>query len=116
VRSSIIHSRLLTRCSPTYETGIVEEEPKRLTTKHRKEKRGGRVFIDTGRNAYAQTFVSPYAVRPLPAAPIAIPIEWDEVDSIGPQSYTIRNIKERLKGRSDPWSLIWTSARSLREA
>ena len=71
------------------------------------------MFIDIGRNAYAQTFVSPYGVRPLPQAPIATPIEWDEVDEVEPQSYNIGNIEDRLKRSGDPWKLIWDKARSL---
>jgi bifunctional non-homologous end joining protein LigD len=92
---------------------LAEEEPDRLTTEFRKDKRGGRVFIDTGRNAYAQTFVSPYGVRPLPQAPVAAPIEWGEVDSIEPQSYNIGTILDRLKGKGDPWKSIWKKARPL---
>ena len=34
-----------------------------LTTFWRKEKRGGRVLLDTARNTYGQTTVAPYAVR-----------------------------------------------------
>ncbi len=34
-----------------------------LTTEARKAKRKGRLYLDTGRNAYGQTAVAPYAVR-----------------------------------------------------
>jgi bifunctional non-homologous end joining protein LigD len=93
---------------------LAEEEPERLTTEFRKDKRGGRVFIDTGRNAYAQTFVSPYGVRPLPQAPVATPIEWDEVEKVEPQSFNIENVFDRLKAKKgDPWKSIWKKARSF---
>jgi bifunctional non-homologous end joining protein LigD len=94
---------------------LVSEEPQRLTTEFRRAKRAGRVFIDIGRNAYAQTFVSPYGVRPLPQAPIATPIEWDEVDEVEPQSYNIGNIADRLKRSGDPWKRIWKKARSFEQ-
>jgi bifunctional non-homologous end joining protein LigD len=103
----------LRRKARTIADALVEEEPDRLTTEHRKGKRAGRVFLDTGRNAYAQTFVSPYGVRPLPQAPIATPIEWEELDDVEPQSYAIGNIEERLKRSGDPWRLIWKKARPL---
>ena len=54
----------------------------------RKEKREGRLFLDTARNAYAQTAVAPYAVRALPGAPVAAPLDWDE---LGDSSLDARN-------------------------
>jgi bifunctional non-homologous end joining protein LigD len=50
-----------------------------LTTEIRKEKRKGRIFLDTLRNAYGQTSVPPYAVRPRSGAPVATPLSWDEL-------------------------------------
>ena len=37
-----------------------------LTTEWRKNKRGGRILVDTARNTYAQTIVAPYAPRARP--------------------------------------------------
>jgi bifunctional non-homologous end joining protein LigD len=45
------------------------------TTAQRKEKRGDRVFLDIGRNAYGQTFVAPYSLRARPGAPAATPLD-----------------------------------------
>ena len=85
------------------------------TTEQRRNKRRGRVFLDTGRNTYGQTAVAPYAVRASPEAPIAAPLEWDELSSprLRPGSYTVRTIFERLRNKSDPWRAIARSARSL---
>ena len=49
----------------------------------RREKRKGRLSLDTGRNAYAQTAVAPYAVRALPGAPVAAPLDWEELGGSG---------------------------------
>ena len=38
-------------------------DPQHLTTEVRKNKRAGRMFIDTARNAYGQTAAPPYVVR-----------------------------------------------------
>ena len=97
----------------TVADGLAQEEPQILTTEHRKAKRGKRVFIDTGRNAYAQTFVSPYGVRPLPSAPVATPIEWEEIEDVEPQTYNIGNILDRLNRKGDAWRDIWKNARPL---
>lgn len=80
-------------------------DPK-FTTKLRKEKRRGRVFVDYLRNEYAQTSVAPYALRAKPSAPVATPLDWDELNDskLGSQSYTIANIFKRLSRKGDPWS------------
>jgi bifunctional non-homologous end joining protein LigD len=93
-------------------------DPDRLTTEHRKAKRGDRVFLDVMRNAYAQTAVPPYGVRPRPGAPVATPLEWRELaDSrLGPQRYTVRNMFRRLGRRGDPWADIDGHARPLAAA
>lgn len=50
---------------------LARRAPDRLTTEFHKAKRAGRLFLDCNRNAYAQTAVPPYAVRPRPNAPTA---------------------------------------------
>lgn len=44
---------------------LEKENPDLLTTAARKNKREDKIFVDVGRNAFAQTGVAPYAVRPL---------------------------------------------------
>jgi bifunctional non-homologous end joining protein LigD len=92
-------------------------DPSRLTTEVRKAKRGERLFVDVMRNGYAQTAVPPYAVRPLPGAPVATPLEWRELGGRGQgsQRHTVRTIFRRLGRREDPWAEIDRSARSLDE-
>src|SRR5699024_10731925 len=60
---------------------LVHRHPGELTVEQRKDKRGSRVFVDVLRNAYAQTIVPPYAVRPRQGAPVATPLDWGEVGS-----------------------------------
>lgn len=83
----------------------LEAEDPKFTTKVRKEKRRGRVFIDYLRNEYAQTSVAPYALRAKPSAPVAAPLDWDELSDskLDAQSYTMENIFKRLGRREDPW-------------
>jgi bifunctional non-homologous end joining protein LigD len=86
-----------------------------LTTFWRKEKRGGRVLLDTARNTYGQTTVAPYAVRALPGAPVATPLAWEEVDDpeLHPRRWTLRTVRERIAERGDPWAGIGRAARPL---
>jgi len=84
---------------------LVQKEPEILTTEINKEKRRGRVFLDYLRNSYAATSVAPYSVRAREKAPIATPLEWNELGKgdLTPQRYNISNIFERLDKKGDPW-------------
>jgi len=92
---------------------LAGQDPRRLTVEVRKAKRGERIFVDVGRNAYAQHAVAPYAARPLPAAPVAAPLRWDELSDrrLRPDRWTIETIGERLD--ADPWSEFRRAARAL---
>ncbi|BBA95636.1 hypothetical protein RVR_570 [Actinacidiphila reveromycinica] len=83
---------------------LAARHPGQLTTETRKAARRGRLFLDVGRNGYAQTSVAPYAVRARPGAPVAMPLTWAEVDdpATTARRWTLRDIGARLRG-PDPW-------------
>ncbi|MEU6218688.1 non-homologous end-joining DNA ligase [Streptomyces sp. NPDC047022] len=90
----------------------------RLTTESRKEKRRGRLYLDIQRNAYAQTSVAPYAVRDRPHAPVATPLDRDELDDpdLGPRRWTLRTLPGRLDEHGDAWKGLSRCRRSLARA
>jgi len=97
---------------------LAQRHSDKLTIEARKAKRRGRLLIDTARNAYAQTAVAPYAVRAKPGAPVATPLDWDELGNkkLNSQSYNVRNIFRRLGRKTDPWKDLPRLGRSLKEA
>ena len=97
---------------------VALEDPDHLTTAFRIAKRGGRIYVDTTRNAYAQHGVAPYAVRAKPGAPVATPLRWEELSdsSLAANSWDIRTIGDRLSDVGDPWKGIGRGARSVRKA
>jgi len=97
---------------------LVERHPDELTLEFRKAERGGRILIDVMRNAYAQTTVPPYAVRPRPGAPVATPIAWDELSDskLRPDRWNVKSVPRRLAAKGDPWSDIASFARGLSRA
>jgi len=98
-------------------TQLAHEQPDTTTVEVRKEKRKGRVFIDYLRNAWAQTAVSPYAVRAKKDAPVATPLQWQELQRIqSAQAYTITNIFRRLAQIDDPWKDMAKQAQSIKKA
>lgn len=82
--------------------------PNELTTAQRKVDRGDRVYLDIARNAYGQTAVAPWSLRPLPGAPIAAPVAWADLErpGIGPRDYTLENVFRRIAQRADPWASL----------
>jgi bifunctional non-homologous end joining protein LigD len=99
-------------------TLLVRRDPDRLTREFSKADRGGRILVDTGRNGYSATFAAAYAVRARPGAPVSAPCTWDEVErgAVGPRSFTLRNMAERVAAVDDPWAAIARRRRSLSRA
>ena len=87
---------------------IAGRSPDTLTTEWRKEKREGKILVDTARNTYGQTVVAPYAVRALEGAPVATPLVWEELSdpALSARSWTLRTVADRLAERGDPWAGI----------
>jgi len=97
---------------------VVNGDRKHWTLEQRREKRLGRVFVDTNRNAYAQTVAPAYAVRARPGAPISLPLDWSELNrkDLRPNGVTIRTVFDRLEKTGDPWSDFQRHATSLNSA
>jgi bifunctional non-homologous end joining protein LigD len=94
---------------------LAARHPDTLTTAFAKADRGTRLYLDVLRNGRGQTEVAAYGVRGLPTAPVAAPLEWDEVRSFEPGRWTVRTLFRRLARRRDPWAGIDDDARSLPE-
>ncbi|CAN5544754.1 non-homologous end-joining DNA ligase [soil metagenome] len=94
---------------------LAARHPEELTDEFRKAERHDRLFVDTGRNGWAQTVVAPYSVRPRPGAPVATPITWDELDddALRADAFTIETVPDRLASVGDPWEDLRRHGRSL---
>lgn len=84
---------------------MAERSPGLYVATQSKAKRKGKTFIDYLRNGRGATFVAPYSTRAREGAPIAVPLEWDELSSkLPPQHFNLRNIRKRLSIlRKDPF-------------
>lgn len=94
---------------------VAADDEAHRTVEARKDKRDGRIYLDVMRNAYAQTAVAPYSVRARGGAPVATPLEWDELDTRGLRAdrFSIRDVPKRVAGQGDPWADMFRHARSL---
>ena len=97
---------------------LVKRHPEMLTQEFMKVDRGGRIFVDTGRNLPGATFAAVYAVRPKPGAPVSAPCTWQELEraAVGPQTFALRTMAARIDQVGDLWSGMDDRRCSLREA
>jgi bifunctional non-homologous end joining protein LigD len=88
------------------------------TTLKNPARRGGRVYLDWGQNAQGQLLVSPFSVRPVPGAPVSMPLVWDEVVAdLDPKQFHIRNALDRIAAwESDPVLPVLTERPDLQAA
>ena len=95
--------------------GMAEDEPDRYVATVAKSKRTGKILIDYLRNGRGNTAVAPYSTRARKGAPVSMPIEWDELsDAIGPASFTVLNVPQRLASTArDPWKSFRDAAKPL---
>jgi bifunctional non-homologous end joining protein LigD len=95
---------------------LVQRYPNTLTLQFSKAERDGRIFVDTGRNGYSATFAAAYAVRARPGAPVSAPCTWAELEHrlVGPRSFTLRSMPQRIHDVADLWSDMSRRRHSLR--
>lgn len=87
------------------------DAPDRFVTNISKAKRKGKILLDFSRNHPGTTFVAPYSLRGRANAPVAMPLEWDELDRAAPLDFTLRTTVARLESKGDPWSGVAHTAR-----
>lgn len=80
-----------------------------------KAQRKGKTFIDYLRNGRGATFIAPYSTRARENAPIAIPLEWDELSpKLPPHHFNLRNVQQRLaRLKKDPFARMTGLHQSL---
>jgi bifunctional non-homologous end joining protein LigD len=95
---------------------LVKRDPENLTQEFSKVDRGGRILVDTGRNGYSATFAATYTVRAKPCAPISAPCTWPEVEQgrVGPRTFTLRTMVQRVAEVGDLWADMLKTKRSLK--
>jgi bifunctional non-homologous end joining protein LigD len=104
--------------SHTAGTVLVRRDPDHLTQEFSKADRGGRIYVDTGRNGYSATFAAAYTVRARPGAPISAPCTWAEVErgTATPRAFTLRDMPERIASVGDVWEDLLSGGQSLKDA
>jgi bifunctional non-homologous end joining protein LigD len=83
---------------------VTAELPEISTVTRQVSRRGGKVYIDYLQIGAGRLIVAPFSVRPLPGAPVSMPLRWSEVkDGLDIRSFTIKTAPARMqKLKRDP--------------
>src|SRR5213594_3827597 len=88
---------------------IAAELPEIATVTRQVQKRDGKVYLDYVQNGHGRLLVAPFSARPLPGAPVSMPLEWSEVTpKLDIRKFTIANAPARMKKlKDDPlWAVL----------
>jgi DNA ligase D len=92
---------------------LERRHPDLLTANWWKEERGEKVFVDFNQNAPHKTVFGAWFVRPRVTGQVSTPLAWEEIDSIDPDSLTLRTVPERVRSNGDPWAAMAGNPQSL---
>jgi bifunctional non-homologous end joining protein LigD len=95
-------------------SALARTAPELVTLAPQPARRRG-VYVDVKMNGHGQQVVSGYSVRPLPGAPVATPLAWDELDEgLDPRAFTPTVVLERVARLGDLHEPLLYGHRRLR--
>jgi bifunctional non-homologous end joining protein LigD len=96
---------------------IVAELPEISTITRQVSRRDGKVYVDYLQNGSGRLLVAPFSVRPLPGAPVSVPLQWSEVnDELDIRSFTMETVPARMQNLKDPLQNVLTAVADLSDA
>lgn len=100
--------------------GIARELERRLpelvTTAWWKEQRGEKIFVDYNQACRDRTIASAYSPRPLPGAPVSMPLRWEQLDAARTSDFTVHTVPDILAADGDAWADMSATAGDIAAA
>lgn len=82
---------------------VVDAHPDLATMERAPQKRGAKVYVDTGQTGPTRTLVCAYSLRAVPDATVSFPLAWDDVhEGLDPTAYTLETVPELVAARTCP--------------
>jgi bifunctional non-homologous end joining protein LigD len=83
-------------------------------TKMTKADRKGKIFIDYLRNDRGATSIAPFSPRARHGAPVAVPMDWEELDAAKPPRFLVADFSDwKARLRHDPWMAMLKKRQSI---
>jgi bifunctional non-homologous end joining protein LigD len=107
------HYGIVRRAAADLAARIEETVPDMATSEFRIAKRGGRLFLDVGRNAPGAHIVAPYSPRAREGATVSFPVAWEDLKKVRPQDFTLGSVPGILAKGGDLWRELQPARASL---
>src|ERR1700712_1837498 len=92
----------------------LEKRDEGVTTKWWKEERGERIFVDFNQNSRDRPIASAHSLRPIPGAPVSMPLSWDELAEVtDPRVFNLHTAPARFAAHGDAMAAIDETAYSI---
>ena len=76
--------------------------------------RDGKVYVDFLQNGHGRLLVSPFCVRPLPGAPVSMPLTWPQINGrLTLERFNIRSAGKWLAKHGDPLAGVLTASSDM---
>ena len=96
---------------------MAQRSPDKYVATMTKAARKGKIFVDHFRNGRGATAILPYSPRARTGAPVAMPVAWDDLRSVDPRAFDVRNVPAMLARRTiDPWADLTATKQLLPRA
>lgn len=97
----------------TFAQKLEDNEPDSFTANIRKVERKGRMFVDYLRNERGSTAIAPFSTRARPGSPCAVPVGWDELETLtAANRFRIEEAAAKAQ-QPDPWPEYFDLTQSI---
>lgn len=76
---------------------LVAHRPDQVTNERLVSRRGARVYVDHLQNRPEKTITAVFSARPLPGAPLSLPVTWSELEAGQPLHFTLSDVDEATR-------------------
>ncbi len=87
--------------------GIERKNPGLYVTKMTKAIRTNRIYLDYLRNDRGSTAIAPFSTRARPGAPVALPLDWKDLNAKSRPAFHVADFSEwKARLSTDPWAAM----------
>ena len=92
-----------------------KNNPALYLTKMTKAARTNKIYLDYLRNDREATAIAAYSTRARPGIPVAVPLDWKELDSSSAPKFYLSTLPLEDRMGRDPWKAMTQSDQQLTE-